>query len=75
MLSYSIRKATPLEEAQRTWNTRPSQVDVQFNSLIEHHAQQLVKPFLNRDKDDHLTAEIAKKKLEKTKKLESEKGK
>ncbi len=71
----SIRKATPLEEAQRTWNTRPTELDIQFNSVIEHHARKVVTPYSNLDKDDHLTVEIAKQKLEKTKKMEAEKGK
>ncbi len=70
LLLLRIRNATPLEEAQRSWNVRRSELDIQFNSIIDHHAQRLVKPFTNIDNDDHLTQEIPKEKLAKSKKAQ-----
>lgn len=69
---FRLRNATPLEEAQRSWNVRPSELDVQFQSIIGHHAKRLVEPFTNVDKDDHLTQDIPKEKLAKSKQQAAE---
>jgi hypothetical protein len=69
-----LRRATHLEEHQRSWNARPSFLDQQFHEIIPHHAQRIVAD-RNVDKDDHLTAQLALKKLEKTKKAKESKAK
>lgn len=64
----SIRRATPLEEMQRSWNTRPLPIDVQLAKTFDHFSEKLVKPFTDVDKEDHLTSSITLNRREKRKK-------
>jgi hypothetical protein len=61
----SLRYATPLEEAKRSWTRNPTHMD-----LINHREQ--VQRFVDFDADDHLTKQIANEKLEKRKKQKAE---
>lgn len=65
--SGSIRQATPLEEAMRSWNRRPLALDFLLAQKIPHFAEKLTTPYADFDKDDQLTASIAQKKADKVK--------
>eukprot|EP01031_Cornospumella_fuschlensis_P039799 gene39799-48456_t len=65
--SGSIRKATPLEEAVRSWNRRPLAMDFLLAKKIPHFAEKLTTPYSDFDKDDQATAAIARKKAERVK--------
>lgn len=64
----SIRRATPLEEMQRSWNARPLPMDVQLAETFEHFSEKLVKPYTDVDKEDHLTSRISLSMRDKRKK-------
>lgn len=51
--SGRLRWATPLEEARRSWNERPNQMDFLKNKDV-------VAKYADFDKDDHLVLELAK---------------
>lgn len=65
--SGSMRQATPLEEAMRSWNRRPLAMDFLLAKKIPHFAERLTTPYADFDQDDQVTAAIAKKKAEKVK--------
>ena len=59
-----VRKASPLEESQFSWNPAPSPLDMQINAAFSHFSDKFVTPFQNVDGDDDLPSKIAKAKLE-----------
>jgi hypothetical protein len=60
--SGTLRYATPLEEAKRSWTRNPTHMD-----LINHKKQ--IAKFVDFDGDDHLTKGLALEKLNRRKKM------
>jgi hypothetical protein len=68
-----VRKPTPLEEAYAlSWNPRPNATNDILTKGLRYN--ELVKPFENIDKEDHLTEEIRKLNKDKREKKRAEKA-
>jgi hypothetical protein len=68
-----VRKPTPLEEAYAlSWNPRPNATNDVLTKGLRY--DELVKPFENVDKEDHLTEEIRKLNKDKREKKRAEKA-
>lgn len=67
-----IRAATPLEEMTLSWGRRADGLDMNLVKSIDHLSKKYVEPFVDVDKEDHITKDIAKKRAEKRAKVAEE---